>query len=104
MLVLSVSSQEHLNVTVVTLVLRWRWEAEGGWLGGGRGLLGVELVLQLHEFARRLDLVGNFLPLREEALALLEGHTLRSARDRVLLLLTATHTGTHTGHTQGHTQ
>lgn len=56
-------------------------------------LLGVELVLQLHEFARSFDLVGNFLPLREETLALLEGQTLRSAAgDRVLLLLTATHT------------
>lgn len=52
-------------------------------------LLGVELVLQLHEFARRLDLVGHFLPLREEALALLESQVLRvTAGDGVLLLLT----------------
>lgn len=52
-------------------------------------LLGVELVLQLHEFSRRLDLVGHFLPLREEALALLEGQVLRGpAGDGVLLLLT----------------
>lgn len=64
--------------------LRWRWEVKGSGL-----LLGVELVLQLHEFARSLDFVGNLLPLREEALALLEGQTLRSiAGDRVLLLLT----------------
>ena len=63
----------------------------------GSGLLGVELVLQLHEFARSFDLVGNLLPLREETLALLEGQTLRSAAgDRVLLLLTAKHTHTHT--------
>lgn len=59
---------------------------------GGEGsglLLGVELVLQLHQFARSFDLVGNFLPLREETLALLKGQTLRSAAgDRVLLLLT----------------
>lgn len=41
-----VSSPGHLNVAVVTLALRWRWEAKG--LGP---LLGVELVLQLHEFA-----------------------------------------------------
>lgn len=75
--------QEHL-ITVAS-ALRWRWEVEGSGL-----LLGVELVLQLHEFARSLDLVGNLLPLREEALALLEGQTLRSiAGDRVLLLLTA---------------
>lgn len=52
-------------------------------------LLGVELVLQLHEFTGRLDLVGNLLPLREEALALLEGQVLRcTAGDGVLLLLT----------------
>lgn len=58
-------------------------------------LLGVELVLQLHEFARCFDLVGNLLPLREETLALLEGQTLWSAAgDRVLLLLTAKHTQT----------
>lgn len=75
--------QEHL-ITVAS-ALRWRWEVKGSGL-----LLGVELVLQLHEFARSLDLVGNLLPLREEALALLEGQTLRSiAGDRVLLLLTA---------------
>ncbi len=80
--------QEHLNVTEVTLPLRWRWEVKGSGL-----LLGVELVLQLHEFARSFDLVGNLLPLREETLALLEGQTLRSAAgDRVLLLLTVTHT------------
>lgn len=53
-------------------------------------LLGVELVLQLHEFAWGLDLVGNLLPLREETLAVLEGHTLGSAAgEQVLLLLTA---------------
>lgn len=75
--------QEHL-ITMAS-ALRWRWEVKGSGL-----LLGVELVLQLHEFARSLDLVGNLLPLREEALALLEGQTLRSiAGDRVLLLLTA---------------
>lgn len=64
--------------------------AAGRWKARGLRLLGVELVLQLHEFARRLDLVGNLLPLREETLALLEGQTLRvAAGDRVLLLLTA---------------
>lgn len=62
--------------------------------GSGLRLLGVELVLQLHEFARRFDLVGNLLPLREETLALLEGQTLRvAAGDRVLLLLTAERRG-----------
>lgn len=62
--------------------------------GSGLRLLGVELVLQLHEFARRFDLVGNLLPLREETLALLEGQTLRvAAGDRVLLLLTAKNAG-----------
>lgn len=67
---------------------RWHEEVKGSGL-----LLGVELVLQLHEFARSFDLVGNLLPLREETLALLEGQTLRSAAgDRVLLLLTAAHT------------
>lgn len=55
-------------------------------------LLGVELVLQLHELPGSFDLVGHLLPLREETLALLEGQALRSVTgDRVLLLLAATH-------------
>lgn len=53
-------------------------------------LLGVELVLQLHELSGSFDLVGNLLPLREETLALLKGQALRSVTgDGVLLLLTA---------------
>lgn len=55
-------------------------------------LLGVELVLQLHELPGGFDLVGHLLPLREETLALLKGQALRSiAGDGVLLLLAATH-------------
>lgn len=55
-------------------------------------LLGVELVLQLHEFPGSFDLVGHLLPLREETLALLKGQALWSVTgDGVLLLLTATH-------------
>lgn len=66
----------------------WRRRREGkGW----GLLLGVELVLQLHELPGSFDLVGNLLPLREETLALLEGQALRSVTgDGVLLLLTAT--------------
>lgn len=58
--------------------------------GSGGLLLGVELVLQLHELSGSFDLVGNLLPLREETLALLKGQALRSVTgDGVLLLLTA---------------
>lgn len=68
---------------------RWRWRRRREAKGSG-SLLGVELVLQLHEFSGSFDLVGNLLPLREETLALLKGQALRSATgDRVLLLLTA---------------
>lgn len=75
-----------------TLVMSSLRRSLGWWKA--RCLLGIELVLQLHEFAWSFDLVGNLLPLREETLALLEGQTLRSAAgDRVLLLLTAKHTG-----------
>ena len=56
--------------------------------GDGCSLFSVELVLQLHEFARGLDLVGHLLALGEKPLALLEGQALwRSPRGGVLLLL-----------------
>lgn len=57
---------------------------------GSGSLLGVELVLQLHELPGSFDLVGDLLPLREEALALLKGQALGGvAGDGVLLLLAA---------------
>lgn len=39
-------TQGHFNVTAAMSPLRWSWVAKGSGL-----LLGVELVLQLHEFA-----------------------------------------------------
>lgn len=82
---------EPLNAAVaaaVVVVEGGRRRREGrGW----GSLLGVELVLQLHELPGSFDLVGNLLPLREETLALLKGQALRSVTgDGVLLLLTDT--------------
>lgn len=86
----------RLLLKVAALVLRWWWWwwwRERGREGkGSASLLGVELVLQLHELPGSFDLVGHLLPLREETLALLEGQALWSVTgDGVLLLLTAAH-------------
>ena len=60
------------------------WDNEGC---DGCSLFSVELILQLHELARCLDLVGHLLALGEQPLSLLEGHALWSSWSRVLLLL-----------------